>query len=74
LLDQFCAEYKVEHITAIHQSVAQMDRIAAIIRKQKMLHYPHGQAFNGVEFEYQLKHQNADDEVYLNPNQIRNNL
>lgn len=63
LLDTFCSSYQVEHITDIHQSISQMDRIEAIIRKQKMLHYPKGQAFNGVQLEYEFKHRNADEEV-----------
>lgn len=40
-----------------------MDRISAMIYKQRVLHYPEGQDFNGVLWEYQVRHENVEASV-----------
>ncbi|KAL2059279.1 hypothetical protein ABVK25_000571 [Lepraria finkii] len=60
LLKAFCEKYHTQHISQIHASLSNMDRISAMIYKQKVLHYPEGQDFNGVLWEYQVRHENAD--------------
>jgi hypothetical protein len=50
-LQSFCAEYSCHTIQQIHDSFSNLDPIRAIIRKQRLLHYPAGQDVNGVIFE-----------------------
>ncbi|BCR83612.1 uncharacterized protein ACHE_60818S [Aspergillus chevalieri] len=50
-LQSFCAEHNCHTIQQIHESFSNMDPIQAVIRKQRLLHYPAGQNVNGVMFE-----------------------
>ncbi|DAA78601.1 TPA_exp: Uncharacterized protein A8136_2386 [Trichophyton benhamiae CBS 112371] len=51
-LSDFCLTYNKQSITQINKSFTNMDRIAAIIKKAKLLNFPEGQDFNGVLFEW----------------------
>ena len=54
-LKRFCAEHESYSLPQIHQSFVNTDRIAAVIRKDQLLHYPEGRGLNGVIFERKTK-------------------
>ncbi|PGG96334.1 hypothetical protein AJ80_09842 [Polytolypa hystricis UAMH7299] len=50
-LEAFCHKYNSPTLPEIHQSFTNMDRFRAIIKKQRLLAYPAGQEYNGLQFE-----------------------
>jgi hypothetical protein len=50
-LQQLCGRYGSDTLGGIHQSLANLDRVGAIIRKERLLHYEEGQDYAGVLFE-----------------------
>jgi hypothetical protein len=51
-LETFCQQYNALSPAEIHASFSNIDRISAIIQKQRLLTYPAGQHFNGVIYLY----------------------
>lgn len=49
-LEAFCQQYNASTPAEIHASLSNIDRISAIIQKQRLLTYPEGQDFNGVVY------------------------
>ena len=47
----------------MHASLANQDKIDALIYKQRILNYPYGQEIAAVDYEFRVKHQNKDDQV-----------
>ena len=60
LLADFCKEHNGEEISSLHASFANMDRFAALIKKQTLLHYPEGREVQGVIREYNLNHAHSE--------------
>jgi hypothetical protein len=61
----FCAQYKKSTLQQIHVGFAHQDRIAALIRKHRAIHYPLGSARLGVAYEYSMRHKNNPDGVCI---------
>lgn len=59
-LQNFCQQYNKASLAQIHNSFANYDRIAALIKRERLLSYPEGRHFNGVLFEWKTKHQDPD--------------
>ncbi|EYE90581.1 uncharacterized protein EURHEDRAFT_466851, partial [Aspergillus ruber CBS 135680] len=51
-LEAFCSQYNASTPAEIHTSFSNLDRISAIIQKQRLLSYPAGQGYNGVLYIY----------------------
>lgn len=51
-LESFCRQYDAYSLAEIHASFSNVDRISAIIQKQRLMTYPAGQHFNGVIYLY----------------------
>lgn len=51
-LESFCQQYDAYSLAEIHASFSNVDRISAIIQKQRLMTYPAGQHFNGVIYLY----------------------
>jgi hypothetical protein len=49
----------------VHKSLANQDKIQALIEKQKALSYPFGQDIAAVEHEYRMRHEGKDDAVRI---------
>ena len=49
----------------MHKSLANQDKIQALIDKQKALSYPFGQDIAAVEHEYRMRHEGKDDAVSI---------
>lgn len=47
----------------VHASLANEDKLDAIIYKQRALMYPHGQDIAAVEFMYRAQRHAGDDQV-----------
>ncbi|BCR90382.1 uncharacterized protein ACHE_60268A [Aspergillus chevalieri] len=56
-LQQFCHDNNAFTLADVHQSLNNTDRVTAIIQRQKLLHFPEGQHYNGVAFEMQINPQ-----------------
>jgi hypothetical protein len=65
-LREFCLQHQGKSLIDIHQSFANMDKISALIYKQRLLSYPEGQDIAGVEHEYHTRHLGNPDAVRLN--------
>jgi hypothetical protein len=50
-LREFCKQYSHRSLSSIHPSLGNMDRLAAVILKQRALAYPEGRDLAGVYFE-----------------------
>lgn len=62
-LREFCQQYNKRSLIEIHQSLANQDKITALIYKQRLLNYPDGQSITGVEFEYHRHHKDNPNAV-----------
>lgn len=62
-LREFCQRYNKRSLVEIHQSLANYDKISALIYKQRLLNYPDGQSIAGVEFEYHRHHKDKPEAV-----------
>lgn len=70
-LEQFCLQYNALTPAEIHTSFSNIDRISAIIQKQRIIQYPAGQSYNGVVYLYNT---NPLIQVYINSELIFNYL
>jgi hypothetical protein len=50
---EFCNKHNTSTLQEIHASFNNVDRIGALIQKQRLLSYPAGQGYNGLLFELQ---------------------
>lgn len=50
-IQDLCARYNQDNLISIHPSFANMDKISALIFKEKLALYPEGQDLNGLYFE-----------------------
>jgi hypothetical protein len=64
-LKDFCAQYKKATLQEIHVAFAHQDRISALIRKHRALHYPLGSSRLGVAYEYSIRHKNNPEGVSI---------
>jgi hypothetical protein len=55
LVKEFCQQYQGERLSQIHKSFVNTDRIALILRKQRMLNYPNGEQVAGVRHKFVLE-------------------
>jgi hypothetical protein len=60
----FCEKYEGQTLVDVHKSFTNMDKISALIQKDRILRYTHGVSIPAVEHEYRLNHEG-------NPNQVR---
>ncbi|KAF1978953.1 hypothetical protein BU23DRAFT_191377 [Bimuria novae-zelandiae CBS 107.79] len=63
-LKELCKRYSRPSFTQIHQSLANMDRLAQVIYREKLVMFPSGQDLAGVEFEMNIRHQDPE-EAYI---------
>ncbi|KAF2187046.1 hypothetical protein K469DRAFT_749436 [Zopfia rhizophila CBS 207.26] len=54
-VQEFCSQFGGKDLWEVHQSLANMDRISAIIYKQRMLHAAAGQSIAGVAAKWELE-------------------
>ena len=55
LVKEFCQRYQGERLSQIHKSFVNTDRIALILRKQRLLNYPKGEQLAGVRQKFILE-------------------
>jgi hypothetical protein len=60
-LKELCTRYERPSFTQIHQSLANMDRLAQVIYREKLIMFPSGQDLAGVEFEMRKRHRNPEE-------------
>ncbi|OJD22190.1 hypothetical protein ACJ73_06466 [Blastomyces percursus] len=68
-----CQRYSQQTFTQIHKSLINMDRIAALIYKERLFHFPEGRDFAGVMYHYQQDQQEHDpyiQRIYNENNQF----
>ncbi|KAF1808089.1 hypothetical protein P152DRAFT_256707 [Eremomyces bilateralis CBS 781.70] len=66
-LRDFCLQYNKASLAEVHQSFGNMDRISALIRKERLLLNPHGTHFQGVVFEKGIHHSIFDSRNCIHP-------
>jgi len=49
----------------VHKSLANQDKIQALIEKHRALCYPYGQDIAAVEYEYRMRHEGKNDAVSI---------
>jgi hypothetical protein len=49
----------------VHKSLANQDKIQALIEKHKALCHPYGQDIAAVEYEYRMNHEGKNDAVSI---------
>ena len=59
-LQNFCQQYNKASLAQIHNSFANYNCIAALIKCERLLSYLEGRYFNGVLFKWKTKHQDLD--------------
>jgi hypothetical protein len=60
---QFCETHQEATIIDVHKSFANLDKITALLIKERTLQYPHGTGIPAVQHEFEMKHANKDDRV-----------
>ncbi|KAF2184934.1 hypothetical protein K469DRAFT_748012 [Zopfia rhizophila CBS 207.26] len=60
-VQEFCSQFGGKDLWEVHQSLANMDRISAIIYKQRMLHAAAGQSIAGVAAKWELERLTMND-------------
>jgi hypothetical protein len=60
---QFCEQHQGTTIIDVHKSFANLDKISALLAKERILQYPHGTGIPAVQHEFEIKHANKDDRV-----------
>ena len=64
-MQRFCELHQGTTVIDVHQSFANLDKIAALLAKERILQYPHGTGIPAVQHEFDTKHVNQDNRVYL---------
>ena len=60
---QFCEQHQGTTIIDVHKSFANLDKISALLAKERILQYPHGTGIPAVQHEFEMKHADKDDRV-----------
>ena len=60
---QFCETHQGATIIDVHKSFANLDKITALLIKERTLQYPHGTGIPAVQHEFEMKHADKDDRV-----------
>jgi hypothetical protein len=50
---ELCGKYGASTLQEIHASFGNIDRISAILQKERLFSYPKGKAYNGLLYELQ---------------------
>ena len=64
-LIEFCRRFKGSTLQDVHKSLANQDKIQALIEKYRALNCPYGQDIAAVEYEYRMRHMGKDDAVSI---------
>ncbi|OQD70543.1 hypothetical protein PENANT_c255G11182 [Penicillium antarcticum] len=62
-LKAFCAQFNAFSLQEVHESLGNMDRIAAIIKKERLLTFPQGQGINGLLFQWRNNDRKLKDYI-----------
>ena len=62
-MQQFCELHHGTTVIDVHQSFANLDKITALLAKERILQYPRGTGIPAVQHEFEMKHANKDDRV-----------
>jgi len=54
-------EYRGDTITDIHKSFANLDKVTALIRKDRLLQSPFGEGFKAVQYEFEIRQRSLGD-------------
>jgi hypothetical protein len=60
---RFCELHQGTTIIDVHKSFANLDKITALLAKERILQYPLGTGIPAVEHEFEMKHANKDNRV-----------
>ncbi|KAF2463371.1 uncharacterized protein BDR25DRAFT_245849, partial [Lindgomyces ingoldianus] len=63
-LEGFCQNYNKPSFAQVHELLVNMDRLAQVIYREKLIMFPSGQDLAGVEFEMKMRHQDPE-EAYI---------
>ena len=66
LIKEFCQRYQGERLSQIHKSFVNTDRIALILRKQRMLNYPNDEQLAGVRHKFILENSFSKQVILIN--------
>ena len=51
---EFCQRHNAHTLSDIHQSLNNLDALSAILQRQKLIHFPADQHYNGVFMEMEI--------------------
>ena len=60
-LANFMQTYNKRSFEDIHESLANSDQFRALLLKERLLNFPKGQDFQGVQVKYHLRHEGRRD-------------
>jgi hypothetical protein len=60
---RFCALHQGTTIVDVHKSFANLDKVTALLAKERILQYPHGTGIPAVQHEFEMKHADRDNRV-----------
>lgn len=61
----FCTKYSGQTIIDVHKSFTNLDKVSALIQKNRMLEYRHGESIPAVEHEFRLYHHGKRNQVNI---------
>ena len=62
-MQQFCEQYQGKTVIDVHKSFANLDKITALLAKERILQYPHSTGIPAIHHEFEMKHADRDDQV-----------
>jgi hypothetical protein len=68
MVQEFYQRFEGKSFADIHPSLSNEDKISALIQRQRLLLYPHGQDINGVAWRWSYEERYAEKQVC---NQLR---
>jgi hypothetical protein len=54
-------KYHGETVIDIHKSFANIDKVTALIRKDRVLQFPFGEGFKAVQYEFEIRQRSLGD-------------
>jgi hypothetical protein len=60
---QFCEQNHGTTIVDVNKSFANLDKITALLAKERILQYPHGTGIPAVQHEFEMNHADKDNRV-----------
>ena len=59
----FCMKYNGKTLVDVHKSFTNLDKVTALIQKNRILQYRHGESIPAVDYEYRVNHNGQPNQV-----------